>query len=127
HLGHRDKIVAPVLTAFTLDTALFVALARCAELSAKTPVRPKRNEPRGLFPLSATQDLLHCAGQVIESEQMKYAAKPRKRQLVRFKKCLLRGVRIGPVEGRSRGHRAHAEDIDLARLAVELCPNLVPV
>jgi hypothetical protein len=31
------------------------------------------------------------------------------------------------VKGRSRGHRAHAEDVDLARLAIELGLDLVPI
>ena len=34
---------------------------------------------------------------------------------------------IGAVKGRSRSHRAHAEDIDLTRLAIELGLNLVPI
>jgi len=57
---------------------------------------------------------------------MKDPAKPAKRQLVGLEKCLLRGVRIGAVKGCSRGHRAHAEDVDLARLAIELSLDLVP-
>ena len=46
---------------------------------------------------------------------------------MRLKKCLLCGVRIGAVKGRSRGHRAHAEDVGLAGLPIELGPAFVPI
>src|SRR6202790_2082772 len=44
-----------------------------------------------------------------------------------LKKRLLRGVRIGPVKGPSRGHRAHTEDVHLATLTIELHPAFVPI
>jgi hypothetical protein len=34
---------------------------------------------------------------------------------------------LAVVKGRSRGHRAHAKDVDLARLVVKLCLDLVPI
>jgi hypothetical protein len=75
----------------------------------------------------AAQNLLHRRGQVIEPQGAKDPAKPRERQLVGFKKCLLRGVRIGPMKGRAGGHRTHAEDVDFALLAVDLGKDLIPV
>ena len=62
----------------------------------KAPVGAESDEARGLFPLIAAQNLLHRRGQVVEPESMKDPTKPVKRQLVSLKKCLLRGVRIGP-------------------------------
>src|SRR5437868_12441314 len=95
HLRHRNKIVPAELAAFTLHAAFFVAFSGRTELRAKTPVRAESDEPRGLFPLTAAQNLLHCAAQVIEPESTKNASKPLERQLVRFQKRLLSGVRIG--------------------------------
>src|SRR5665213_3278605 len=44
-----------------------------------------------------------------------------------LEKSLLRGMRIGPVKGRPRGHRAHAEDVHLATLTIKLNPAFVPI
>src|SRR5665213_1365942 len=44
-----------------------------------------------------------------------------------LEKSLLRGMRIGPVKGRPRGHRAHAEHVHLATLTIELNPAFVPI
>ena len=77
HLRHGDKMVAPKLSALALDATLLVTFARRAELRREAPVRTKGNEPRGLFPLMAAQDLLYRTAQVVESQSAKDPAKPR--------------------------------------------------
>jgi hypothetical protein len=58
-------VVATEIAHFTFHAALFMALARRAELGLILPVRTKRNEPCRQISLLATQDLLYRAGQVI--------------------------------------------------------------
>ena len=141
HMRHGRQIVAAILPTFTLDATLFVSLAGRTELGGKAPVRAESDEPGGLFALMAAQDLLHRAGQVVEAQAVKDPAKPPECQLVGFQKRLLRGMRIDAVKGRAAGHRAHAEDVDLAALVialrgscreafvagVEIDPALVPI
>jgi hypothetical protein len=60
-------------------------------------------------------------------QNTKHAAKIGKRQLMRFQKRLLIGVRISPMKGAAAGHAAQAKHVRLARLAVELDPAFVPI
>jgi hypothetical protein len=90
-------------------------------------VRAKANEAGRLFPLMAAQNLLHGTFKVVIAQNMKDPTKKGKCQLVRFKKRLLGSVWISPVKGRSASHRAHAEHVHLARLAIELHPAFIPI
>lgn len=68
-------MVAPEVSAFTFDAALFVAAGRVAELALKAPVRPKSNEAAGLFALVAAEDPLYDALQVVITEKLEDAIK----------------------------------------------------
>ena len=46
---------------------------------------------------------------------------------MRFKKCLLGCMGIGPVIGRAAGHRAHLEDLQLDPLAAQNGPGFIPI
>ena len=75
----------------------------------------------------AAQNLLHRTFKVVVPQDMKNTTKKGECQLVRFKKRLLSRVRISPMKGRSASHRAHAEHVHLARLAIEQHPAFIPV
>src|SRR5437660_1701671 len=127
HLRHRYQMVPPKLPAFAFYTAFFVTFSWSAELRLKSPVRAERDEPRRLLALVSPQDFLYRALQVVVTQHPKYAAKMRKRQLVRFQKRLLGCVWICPMESAPARHAAQAEQIRLTCLAVELRPALVPI
>ena len=78
-----------------------------------------RSCPRRIF--------LHGAAQVVESKCLEYPAKVLECQLVRFQKCLLAGVRIGPVKRSAAPHAAHAEHIYFLLLAVDFGAGFIPV
>jgi len=75
----------------------------------------------------ATQDFLHGTFQVVVTQNTEYTAKIGERQLMRFQKRLLIGVRISPMKGATAGHAAQAEHVRLSGLAVELDPAFVPI
>src|SRR5919108_6487159 len=120
-------MVAPEVPAFFFHASLLVAARRVAELALKTPVRTKRDEPTVFLSLVPAQDLLHCTFQVVESKQREHPAEILERQLVRFQKSLLAGMRIGSMERSSAGHRSHAEDVHLLPLAIQLRPGFIPI
>jgi hypothetical protein len=74
-----------------------------------------------------TNSSLHCARQVIIAEDPENPAKVAERQLVSFKKCLLCGVRVGPVKRPAAGHRTHLEDLQLGAFTVKIGVCLVPI
>jgi hypothetical protein len=49
------------------------------------------------------------------------------RLFVGFQQCLLRGVRIGPMEGVARAHAAHREELQLHNFAAQLGHALEPI
>src|SRR5208282_4877805 len=98
-LGHGHPVVTPEIACLRLDPTVLVTFPRRAKLRGEPPVRTESNEARRLFPLLSPQDLLHRRTEIVEPEPVKNPAKPRKSQLVRFQKRLLRGVRESAVEG----------------------------
>ena len=126
-LRHRHQMIAPEVAALVLHPALLVAARRVAELALETPMRPERKEALRLFPLVATQDLLHRATQVVVAKALENAAKISERQLMRFQERLLTGVRIGAMKRSAARHAPQTEDVDFLLFPVQLGPRLVPV
>ena len=94
HLRHGHQIVPPKLATFAFDAALFMAFAGRAELRLKSPVRAEGDEPRGLFALTAAQDLLHRGAQVIEpqgAERLRQTTRTPVRELPRNACCVACG------------------------------------
>src|SRR5664279_2075687 len=127
HAWHGHQIVPPELAPFALHASFLVSLAWRTELRCESPVRAKTDEPRSFFPLMAAQDFLHGTLQVVVTQNTEDTAKIGERQLMRFQKRLLIGVRISPMKGATAGHAAQAENVRLAGLAVELDPAFVPI
>src|ERR1035438_4214641 len=120
NLRHRHHMIPPIVPVFPFHAALFMSFARRAKLRFKSPMRPERDKPFGLFPLLPAQDLLDGAAQIIESKCLEHPAKVLECQFVRFQKRLLAGVWIGPMKRPAARHAAHAERIDFPHLAVDL-------
>src|SRR5208282_713931 len=127
HPRQGHQVVAPEVAYFAFHPTLFVASARIAEIAFEAPVGTKRNQPTGLFPLIAAQDLLHCALQVVVAQSAEDTAKIAKRQLMRLQEGLLRGVIVGHMKGPAAGHRAHGEDVNWLALARHLDLRVVPI
>ena len=123
----RHPVVASKVSAFAFDAALFVAAGRVAELALKAPVRSEGDETARLLTAISAQDLLHCTLQVVIAEHAKDAAEVAKCQLMSLEKCLLGGMSIGPVIGRTAGHRAHLEDLQLDAFATQNGPGFIPI
>src|SRR5262245_55563028 len=56
---HRNPVVPTKVTALAFHAALFMRLARRAELRLKAPVRPEGDKASCLLALIAAQDLLY--------------------------------------------------------------------
>src|SRR5260370_34666153 len=82
HARHRNQVVPPELATLALDATLLVTLAWRTELRFESPVRAKADEPGGLYPLMAAQDLLHRTLEVVVPQDSKYSGKIGERQLV---------------------------------------------
>src|ERR1700677_493490 len=120
-------MVAPELPSLAFHPTLLVPFPRRAELRFESPVRAESDELHRLFALMAAQDFFYRTFQIVVPQHAEDAAKIGERQLVRFQKRLLVGMRIGPMKGASAGHAAHAELIGLAPFAVEIRPTFIPV
>ncbi len=90
-------------------------------------MRTKRDEPRRLFPLAPTQDLLHRTLQVVVPEHFELASQIGERQLVRFQERLLRGSRISSMKRSAARHAPQTEDVELAFLPVGLGVGFIPI
>src|ERR1039457_806672 len=84
HAWHGHQIVPPELAPFALHASFLVSLAWRTELRCESPVRAETDEPRGLFPLMASQDFLHGTFEVVVTQNTEYTAKIGERQLMRF-------------------------------------------
>src|SRR5689334_11482410 len=58
-LRHGYPVVAPEVSGFPFNAALFVRLGRCTKLRFEAPVRTESHEASGLFPPMSAQDLLY--------------------------------------------------------------------
>src|SRR5438270_11086952 len=58
---------------------------------------------------------------------MERAAEVLKCQFVAFQKCLLSGVRVGPVKGSRTSHTAQAEHLHFLLLASQFGIHLIPI
>jgi hypothetical protein len=123
--GH--PVVAAEVSAFTLNSALFVASGRVAELALKKPVGTEGDEAAGLFALMPAQDALHHALQVIVAKLLEDAAEIAEDHLMSLKKRLLRCMRKRPMIGAAAGHRAHLEHLQLDALATNQRPGFIPI
>ena len=124
---HRNprQMIPPEESTFSFHASFFIAARRIAELGRIAPVRPERHEARRLFALRATQDFLHCRLQVVVPQQVEDAPEIMERQLVRLQERLLRGVPVGPVEGRPARHPPHREHLQLLPTPVQVRVRLV--
>lgn len=69
----------------------------------------------------------YVPGHIIVTQHSEYPAEVAEGVLVGLQKRLLGGVAVGAVKGAAAGHRAHAEDLQLDALAIEVGVSLVPV
>src|ERR1035437_4922170 len=123
--GHH--VVPAKVSAFSFHPALLVAFSRGAELRLETPMRSEGDESRRLLPLVASQNFLYRTLQVVITKSFENSSKISECPFVRFQKRLLAGVREGAMEGSSAGHAAHAKDVSLLPLAVDIRVRFIPV
>ena len=71
YLRNRNQMISPKVTTFTLHATLLVSFSWRAKLRRKTPVRPERNESRGLLALVSPKNLLHRTLQIVVSKRRK--------------------------------------------------------
>src|SRR5712691_1746585 len=126
-LRNRHQMVPPEVAGLAFHAALLVGLGGVAELRLKSPMRTERDEPLGLLPLMPTQNLPHCAFQVVIAEHPEDPAKVVKGSLVSFEKGLLRGVPIRRVERPAASHAAHGEKVHLLAALGEIHCGLIPI
>src|SRR6266852_7537211 len=124
--GSPDLLL-PVPAQLSFHASFFVAARRVAILALETPVRPEGDDAFGFHALPAAQDLLHRAREVVVAQRAEDAVEVGERVLVPFQKRLLGRVGIGPVEGVSRSHAPHREELQLAALAAQLRYRFEPI
>ena len=120
-------MVPAEVTDFALDSALFVAPRRIAELRLESPVRAKSNQALRLLSLMPAQNLLHRTLQVVVAQAPKHATEIVKCPLMCFQKCLLRGVIVSHMKRSATRHRAHREVVNRLALAPDLGHSFVPI
>ena len=126
-LRNRHQMVPAEVTDFALDSALFVAPRRIAELRLESPVRAKSNQALRLLSLMPAQNLLHRTLQVVVAQAPKHATEIVKCPLMCFQKCLLRGVIVSHMKRSATRHRAHREVVNRLALAPDLGYCFVPI
>ena len=124
---HGHQPVAPEPAQLAFYAAFFVAAGRVAVLALIAPVRAKRDDPIRLHTLVSAQNLLHHGLHVVVAQGLEDAAEVGEGMFVGFQQRLLRGVRIGPVEGIARAHAAHREEVQLAHFAAQYGHALEPI
>jgi hypothetical protein len=65
HIGNRNQVVAPEVTAFALNAAFFMPFAGRAELGLEAPMRAKCRKAHRLLPPMTAQDLAHGTAEVV--------------------------------------------------------------
>ena len=126
-LRYGHHVVPAKVSAFSFHPAFLVTFPRSAELRLETQMRSEGDKSRRLLPLVPSQNLLHCALQVVVPQDSKYSTEIEKRSFMRFQKRLLAGVREGAMEGSSTGHASHAKYVGLLSLSADIRVSFIPV
>jgi len=127
HARHRHQVIAPEISAFSLNATLLMTLAGRTKFGDKPPMRAERQEPHRLLAPMAPQDLAYRTRQIVVAQQEKHTTEIIERQLVRLEKRLLRRVQIRPVKRRPARHRAHREHLHLAALTIKIDPGFITI
>jgi hypothetical protein len=120
--GNGDEMTAPEPSDLSLDTSFLMRAADAgdAEETVEPVMRPQRNEPLRLEPVTAPQHLHHRGFQVVVTDPAGHTTKVFERTDVAIQEHFLCLVQIRPTEPAARRGEPHHEQGDLAQHAVEI-------